>query len=315
MAVVEMDTDNRAQLLILAAIGLALLLVIMTLVLNTAVSGEIHVAQADESSAHERGAMQYQDSVERGVAGLIQSMNDSPEAYQDFEEGLENELDAWEELAASEYERDSVVTEVSLLNVRYENETRIIHDDPDFNFTDAQLTRNWTVAAEVTTVRTFQMNVTDGELVDTSECSSGDECFTLTVEGGDGEMWSLEIFENDGIVLRDSEEGTDSTDSRTLSLNLTAGTCAETDCEFTSFTDYLEPPYNISYTNGHNSNGTYELVVTDTIEDDERYSDDGSPRLEEEIVGIESAEVAIRYQSVVLNYETERWIAPGDTNG
>lgn len=315
--------DDRGQLIVVAAIGLAILLVLLALALNTAAFGEIHAAQTGDSLQDERGATQYLDSVERGIGGLIVPIDEEHDEYETLEDELEDGIERWHNVSRSEYTRDGVVTNVSLVAVTYE--TRIVQDESR-NFTDRDGNTTWDVAANVSDVRGFEMNVTDEDLVETDDCTGGSECFRLDVDGADGSSWTLFVYDHDvdgvTITVDSPSHGVEnhSTTGTQVEINVSDGVfdVGGSEAEFETFLEDegIEAPYDLTYANADNVNGTYEIevdgkIVEETIEDDERYGTAGSPRIE---AGIDSAELAVWYRSSGLTYGTETEIRPGEND-
>ena len=314
------QSDDRGQMILLAAIGLAILLTLLTLTLNTAVFGEIYAAETDESLEAERGAIQYQYSVDRGVSGLLVQINRENREYGTLESELEEGIVAWSRLSRSEQIRDGKTTNASLEGVIYE--TRIVQNESG-EFRDHSGNTTWIIAEDVSDVRGFEMNVQEEKLVETSDCTGAEECFNLTVEGSDGESWTLFVHDDGGVTIT-VEAASGATETygpagTSSKINVTDGVFDPdgSEAEFTTFLDdELEKPYTLTYTNADNVSGTYELtadgkIVEETIDDDERYGVEGAPKIEARIV---AADVSIRYRSASLTYGTEIEIVPGETD-
>lgn len=321
MADLTTRPDDRAQLILVAAVGLAILLTLLTLALNTAVFGEIHVAQTDDSLTEERGVIEYQDSLERGVGGAIAPLNREHDEYETLRSELDDSVATWSALSRSERLRDGTATTASVERVRYE--TRIVQNESR-TFVDRSGDANWEVAANVSDVRGFEANVTETDLVDGSDCVDDGSCFSVEVEGADGNVWRLFAYDEGGdgavtITVQPASEGTEtSTAGSSAALNVTDGTVNESDA-FTPFLedDGLAAPYTVRYANADDVSGTYELtvdrkIVDGSIADDDRYGVTGSPRIEADI---SAAEVRLRYRSPDLLYETNATIASGESDG
>lgn len=323
MADIAARPDDRAQLLIVAAIGIAILLTLLALALNTAVYGEVHVAQTDNSLHEERAAIGYQHSVDRAVTGLIAANAGNETGYEDLESDLRGDVDRWNDLTRREYAGDGAVTNASIIDVTFES--RIVQDENQpFSVQSNRSNRSdWTVAENTSAVETFELQIHDDSLA-TDDCSPGGDCFTIEVEGDDGETWRL--FANatangEGVTITvESPDGTadtcETTES-TASVNVTAGTFDDGSgpCSFTSFVDgELDPPYTVRYVNADNVTGTYDLtvsgtVVEGTIAEDDRYATTGSPRTE---ARIDTATVAVEYRSPDLTYRAQFRVDGGD---
>lgn len=327
MADVTPRRNDRGQLLIVAAVGLAILLVVLALSLNTAVYGEVHVTQTDDSLDEERGVLHYQNSVERGVAGLLPLSAGNETEYAELEDDFHEEVDTWDELSSVEHARDGVVTDLTVLGVTFEN--RISQDEHGtFEAHDDHSTpENWTVASGASDVGEFQMEIHDEDLADVENCTPGEDCFTLTVEGNDGNTWHL--FAHTDPNTQTSEvhvepsagvAGTCEVEDGPIQVNVTGGTFEHEDCtdEFTSFVedDGLEPPYSLNYTNADAVTGTYYLdaygeVLDGTIEDDDRFATSGSPTIQPRIA---VATLSVEYRSPSVTYRTELTVAAGEAH-
>lgn len=314
------QSDDRGQMILLAAIGLAILLTLMALALNTAVFGEIHAAETDESLKTERGAIQYQYSVDRGISGLLVQINREHHEYGALESELEDGIVAWSDLSRAEQIRDGKTTDASLEGLTYE--TRIVQNESG-EFKDQSGDTTWIVAEDVSDIRGFEMNVQKEELVETSVCTGAEECFGLKVEGSDGESWTLFVHDDGGVTITvEPASGGNETygpAGTSANLNITDGVFDLDGSEeaFTTFLeDTLEEPYTLTYTNADNVSGTYELtvdgkVVEDTIDNDERYGVNEAPKIDARIV---AADVGVRYRSSDLTYGTEIEVVPGETD-
>lgn len=318
---VTMRSDDRGQMILIAAIGVAILLTMMTVALNTAVFGEIHAAQTDNSLQEERGAVQYQHSVDRGVGGLLVSINGENDEYGALESELDDAIAIWSGLSRAEQLRDGTMTNTSLESVTYE--TRIVQNESR-SFVDRGGSTEWNVTENVSDVRGFEMNVSDEELVSTSGCTGDEGCFNLVIEGTDGNSWQLFVYDDGGVTIavESPSNGTETygPTGRSAVLNVTDGRfdVGGSEDEFATFLEdgAIEPPYTVTYANADNVSGTYELtvdgkIVDETIESDDRYGVDNAPRIEAKIV---TADVGVRYRSADLTYETEIEVAPGETD-
>lgn len=313
MANVARRSDDRAQLLIGAAIGIAILLVALALALNTAVYGGVHVSQTDNSLREERAALQYQSSVERAVTGLSAANAGNETGYEELENDLRTDVERWDALSKRAYAGDGAVTNVSIGEVTFES--RIVQDE-DGPFVDRSDRSNWTLASETSAVEEFELRIRN-EALRTADCSSAVGCFTLELEGGGGDVWQLSAnatSTGDGVVIAvESPEGstdTCETADQTASVNVTDGSFDDgsgIECSFTPLLDEVDPPYTLRYTNAENVIGTYDLtvngtVVEDTVAEDDRYGTTGSPRIEPRI---RTAVVSIEYRSADLTYRTQ----------
>lgn len=314
----DVERTDRAQLLIVSAIGLAILLTALALALNTAAHAGTHVAETDNSLHEQQAALGYQASAERAVADLMAGNNTT-------ESDLRAAVRDWNELTSAEYARDGVVTDVSVTSTTVEN--RIVQDDTR-NFTDRSGAENWTVASNATAVASYGMELDAAELSSSDDCAASGECFTLTVEDEDGDAWRLfaaNVSKNETVEMEvrtaNGSSDTCTAAASSASINVTEGVFVNesgAECSFTSFTEdsAVTAPYTIRYDTATNVTGTYNLTVTGnvvdgSIEDDERYATDGSSRIHPDV---RSANASISYRSPDLTYHGRIRIVPGDAD-
>lgn len=318
MAALADRRDDRAQLILISAVGLAILLVVLALALNTAAYGEVHVSQADDGLYEQRAAAGYQDAVRRGVAGAMAGYNLT-------EADLRATVADWDDLATAEYARDGAATNASLSTATVEN--RIVQDDVR-NFTAANGSTDWTLAGNASAVENYSMAVEAAELAAVDDCTNESGCFTLTVADDDGDAWRLFLHDASGnetvdllVETANGSEYTCTAGNSSASINVSDGVFVDesgNECGFPSYRDdgQLSSPYSVTYDNAASVSGTYNLTVTGTVVDgsvetDDRYTAAGSPRITPRVA---SATVSISYRSPNLVYRTEIRVRPGDAD-
>lgn len=320
MATMSRRPADRAQLLIVAAIGIAILLTALALALNTAVYAEVHVSETADSTDQQRDALRYQESVRRAVAELIVSDQRDLVTQSD----LQADLETWHELAAPDYARGGVAIDASVADTTTEN--WIVQNETG-TFEDQSGASNWTVASNVSAVDTYDAEIQADGLGTTDGCNSAANCTVVTVTDG-ADSWQMFVYRSPGdqtveidVKQADGTNGGDCTADSSASVNLTSGEFVGengTTCTFTSFRNdtALDSPYTVRYDSADKINGTYNLSVTGdvvegSVEDDDRYGTTGSPRIERDVV---AANVTVRYQSPDLTYQAEIRVDPGETD-
>lgn len=310
--------DARGQLLVVTAFALAVLLVLMALALNTAAFGEVHVAASDDGASAERAATEYREGVRRGVGGLVTGVNGEYEEYDALGAGLEDAVAGWNGSTGRLYARDGAATDARVTDYRFES---VVVQDNDTAFTDREDDTAWTVAENTSNVTGYELTVSRDALVETSGCSTGTGCFTLSVDGGG---WQLSVYAppTGGItVVVDSSAGTDqcSTANTTATVEVTNGTLEGVSCTFPTFRGdpAVDAPYTLEYANGDNASGTYRLtaagrLTNGSIADDDRYATTGSPRIDPRIA---ATNVSVRYRSRTLEYRTGLHVRRGENDG
>lgn len=311
MADIETGTADRAQLLIVAAVGFAIVLTVLALTLNTAVYGEILASQADNGLHEEQSAMQYQDSVQRGITGLLPIDAGNESGYDEVEARFKDDVSRLDELTSAEHARDGVATNVSVTDVTFES--WIVQDNASRTFQNQSGASAWTLATDVSAVDSFEMTVYSDNLAPTDDCASENECFTVRVTGGNGTVWEMFVYTSAGdgheiIIDGDVQKKTNATD---LTIDLVNGGIF--DSETFVGDDTIDPPYTMEYGDVFNVTGTYTLNVTGKAGvDEDDFGSTGSPRVDFHIV---SATAPITYRSSRLSYRSERPVEPGENDG
>lgn len=298
MADLTESGDDRGQLLIVASVGFAIVLIALALALNTAVYSDVHVSQADTGSLEERSATQYQHSVERGIATILPVTGENA-TESELEGTLKQEVELWENLTKSQYARDGVATNLTLAGVTYQD--RIVHDNESRPFESGADTTDWTVASNATDATEYQLTVRNDSLA-----SSDTDAFTLEVVGDSNNNWTLSAYSTASSEIAVDINGSQqyTTDQSSLQVDVATGVFNETGEteQFTSFVDDLDAPYEIQYTNADNVTGTYVLYDDDLTVTDSNYGDVGSPRVD---LQIGSATITVDYHSPALRYRND----------
>lgn len=297
---------DRAQLLLVGAFTLAVLVVVLALALNGAAHTE-NLATERTDVQDGRDAVRFQHSVRRGVGGGVEAVNHRNDtSYNDLRSALEAAVSEWEALATRGSAGESVGISVGLTD-DWEKGSRIAQTTVR-NFTDAKETANWTLASSVGRTRAFEMNVSRAKL--SSSCTSG--CFGIVADNGSA-TWRASVTNNSSAieVTVDGPTGTDTcrVTADSVVVDFSAGTMADGACSFPGFADGLSGPYNVTYENGSSGNGTYELVVDTDVVDDSRYANDANPSVSPAIY---STNVSLTYQTPRLTYTTVLRVAPGE---
>ena len=314
MADLSDRSAERAQLLIIAGVGLAILLVLMALALNTAVYGGVHVASTDDSLQEERAALEYQDAVERGLVELLPEVTETGD-YGELETALDSEVANVTDLVNRQFMDDGIATRTAVSEPLFE--TSVIHDNETRNFTNrGHQDTTWVVAEDVSNVSRFEMDVNDDELSHVGDCQSSEECFNITVNDG---AWHMAIWEQSGNTTIEYEYsgGGDKYDCDVPTATIDFVEGKSEDCEennFVSFTEVLDPPYKIEYSDTGNVTGTYSLTVDGKLDEDNFHGNetDKSPRIGAELVGVE---VTVEYRTANLHYRNEIRLMRGEDYG
>jgi len=231
------------------------------------------------------------------------------------------------------YALDGAVTDATAVGLT--NGTRMLQTNGSRNFTAADGSSSWTLAADVNRTRQFRLNVTRASLTDAHaaivDAPTTDAFFVHFDDGST--QWEVYVYKNvstgDATVnvtvknaTADNKLGPCSAESEHVMVNLTAGTVGGEECSELSFVSDLDTPYAITYNDTEpplgdsTGNGTYHLIV-----DDESVAAPPGPAFNDAPGNSPWADAAIYavrfdavYETKQLQYVTEIRIAPGETD-
>lgn len=312
------DSRNRAQLLVTTALALAVLFVVLATLLNAVIYTENLATQTADVRGSE--VVGYRNAAISATSGIVERTNGHRDTtYADLKENLTASLGNWSGFAGRHRAIDGQFLDVSVLAVT--NGTRIVQDSAR-EFTDGSGARDWTLAENVGNTRRFRIEVHRDELADS------DAGFTL-IARNDAASWTMAVYKDDvdddggGEIVAevDSPSGDTScsqaaTEAR---INVTEGSFGG--CRFPTFPGSLDGEYDVRYENADRVHGTYDLVVDERMDieertdgDDTSYNPDASGDSPYLTPAIYSTTIDFTYESPRLRYGTEIRVAPGESD-
>lgn len=312
--------SGRGQLLLVTALGLAILFVTLALIVNTAIYTE-NLATRGSDIGGGTEAVRYHDTVNTGVADLVTYANDNENVdHSSIQTELENGVAAIDTHSGRQFSSSGRVIRAQL--VETVNGTRIAQTDDTRNFSDRNgVDERWSVVTQVSNTRAFEITVTDETALEAS--GTGHE-FQVVLEDGDNDQWILEIT-NDGtstsigITNVSGPSVSCTADTATPTINVTAGTVDGEACDGLELAEGLDTPYEISIVNGGNITGTYTMIVDNpdvavNAPTTQLDTDDGGDQ-PFAAHAVYSAEVMVVYETPRLFYNTTVRVAPDEADG
>ena len=312
--------EDRAQLILITGLMLAVTLVAVVLLLNTVIYTENLATRGADAGGAE--AIEFRDGAVDDLAGILhrEHRNGSANVTESFGASAETYGRTVGDLRA----RDGVIAAVrpnlSTVEEGYfiaQNET----DDGLRNMTaPGSNDADWTVAGNATRTRNYRLTVDPASL---SDSTSG--AFTVVADGrpgGTNETWSATLTrETDGdlTVTVETANGTTvetfaSPPDENHTVDFTAGTVNGEPFDALVWAEWAQTdgdpyePYDVRYENGDRARGTYHLVVDDR--DDGANPDRPSrPYVDEAIY---SVEVELLHRTPELTYRDVIRLAPGE---
>jgi hypothetical protein len=306
--------EDRAQIILITGLTLAVLFVAVVLLLNTVIYTENLATRGADAGGAE--AIEFRDGVTEDLAGILhrehRNVSDG-DAFTKFNESAKSYARAVADLRA----RDGVIADVhvnrSTLNEGHfiaQNETESGYR----NMTSPTGSADWTVAGGVNRTRNYRLTVNSSSLSD----DPGD-AFTIVADGAD-ESWSVTLSNSsaDAIDVRVrnatidpppktvSHEGVEN-----VTIDLTAGTVAGQQLPGPVWAGGVQnrsDPYDVSYENGDNATGTYSFVV-DKRDGSSPLDDSSRPYVTEAVY---SVDVEVYHRTPELTYGDVIRLAPGE---
>ena len=313
MADLSGDDAARGQLLLVTGFAIAVAIIALVLLLNTAIYTENLATRSVDTG--ESDAIAYRDAVERSLWPTVSGVNDGDDVTRT--ERIRNasaRVDRVAELNARRHLLEG--TAATVTNRTYHDGTRLTQTDPNRTVTPAGApsTANWTVATDVDDVRAAELNVT-GSLEPTAD---PDEAFSLAVSNDTGDEWRVHVFDDGGaeVDVTYPNGTTQAVCSGQFSgpptMNLSAGTINGSACSPLAFEEHLKPPYDtIRVTYGNRSTVTYEMTVNTTLSTaDPNFQDSPSSTAPYEVPVVYSMHADIVYESAELTYRARIYAGP-----
>jgi len=309
--------EDRAQIILITGLTLAVLFVAVVLLLNTVIYTENLATRGADAGGAE--AIEFRDDAVDDLAGILHREHRNRSGG-DVLDDFDGSVTTYSHTVAGLRARDGVVANVSLNRSTVERGHFVAQNETESGFRNMTApdgtTANWTVVSGVDRTRNYRLTVNSTSLSD-----DADDAFTIVADGG-GENWSVTLsngsadaidvrvrnatidrsatFSHEGVgnVTIDLTAGT--IDGRRLSGPIWAGGVQSDD----------EPhdAYDIRHENGDNATGTYSFVVD---ERDGTSPLDGSSR-PYVADAVYSVDVELTHRTPELTYGDAVRLAPGE---
>ncbi|WP_254537779.1 DUF7261 family protein [Halomarina litorea] len=267
---------ERGQLILVAGLSLAVVLVTLALVLNTAIYTENVASREVDSGA--RDALEAHHAAVEGTGVVMDGANDrsSPLDYGTLESRFGTNVRWWSENASS-------YTAFNGRSLRVSSTGDVVHGVRVVDRTSGHFlprdgnTTDWTVASSVH-VRDFEMTVTSGASVDETTVSdelddgtwSEETFFSVDFDDGD---WRMAVYNDSSVseLTVGVYDGTSfatcpTTSTSELRIDVGEGTVNGVRCDALATIESVSGPYDVHFANGDTVTGTYELTVDRTID-------------------------------------------------
>lgn len=260
--------SDRGQMIVMAGLVVAFVLVGLILLLNTVLFTENLGTRGEEPGVDR--ARDYQDTVNRTVPEIM--AEEHAREYTTDGKAIAQISDTVNMTSALISHRQAKrFGSTSEIYVKDTRSGKGLKQSTMRNFTAGGGTAasDWTLA-ETRGVRDFTMTVDSEALLDVS-LSKADQ-FHVEVVGASGGSWEYVLADDAGSVElvayhNGNQVETCTSDRQLARINWMDGTLNGKDCGIT-FADGLNKPYTIQFENGDGGYGTYSLIVSDEASDE-----------------------------------------------
>ncbi|QLG29860.1 hypothetical protein HUG10_19820 (plasmid) [Halorarum halophilum] len=310
---------ERAQMFLIGGLALALVLVALVLVLNSAIYTE-NLATRGSGGAGVDATLQVRADVQQGMSDIVEQSNRDHAAYMDQLTAIQAGIPALESLFMRYDASDGRWIRLQYVAGSDEPGMRI-HQDTVADFQadadgDSIDDPTWTLVEQTPAVRNFQVTITNRTALVGTETDAFrivfDQDATTT-----GDEWTLLLYNDSGatVVAVDGPEGSlgechDTTGTGTT-VDVTAATVDGERCPALEFLEDIPADFDLRYEHGGNATGTYEV----TGKEGESTSRPSSPYLTGNPVANDSVygvTVHLYTRSSDITYETDVRVAPGE---
>jgi hypothetical protein len=299
---------ERAQLILIAGFVIAVTLVGLALIMNSAIYTENLASRSETSGAVD--ALSYRDATAGNLGEILdaetdQHPDDVPTARSDVQAAVEE----YSGLSARQQVVGERVVAVSYLG---DTEGTRVYQNGTGDFTPAGGPENWTVAADVTDSREFRINVSS------SAGLSDRRNFVLNATTTDGsDHWYLNVSEDTSPTIRINASGAVGScavsGSYPFWINVTEGTVQGSTCGDLNFSSWMDGrTVDLRFENSSKIDGRFTVTVDERVFDDSRFGAPDADPTADHLLYTVRAELV--YRTPQLNYETEIRVDPGESD-
>lgn len=315
----QTSEDRRGQLVLVAGLALAVILVAFVLLANTAIFTE-NLATRD-NGVGEHDALGYRSSVVDGVGGIVDRENENAVGSDDYDAVKSNinaSISALDEQLRGAAARSAASARINESGLTYTEGRLIRQTDASREFRAANGDADWAVVTDTDGVRAFAMDV---DPLASGSPGSLSGVFTIIVnDTSDGTEWRVYVYETGGdVVVAVEPDGGSQTQvcavaGTTVTLDLTAGTLDGEACSGLDWAAGVTDEYSVKFANGDEAQGTYDLTAAggSSVFDPTLVNDDpssGSPYAADAVYAVD---VPVRFQTPELEYAATIRVAPGE---
>lgn len=244
--------SSRGQIILVAALAIAVTLVALALVVNTAIYTE-NLATRETVDGSE--SIAFEQMVEESGAALLERVNRDNRTDGDYSSHVSayrhdiRTLETFNQLHSASSGR---ITAVELTDVH--NGTAIVQEDSLSAMDDDQGNSTWRLATNVQNSRRFVINVT----------SISNPPFVVNVTNSTS-TWKMNVTNSGDYEIQTytdgTLQGTCNASGSSVTIDVTNGLVNNSACSHLEFAEGVGKPYTITFEHASNTTGSYHLIV------------------------------------------------------
>jgi len=321
---------DRGQLILVTGLAVAVTLVALVLLLNTAIYTQNLATRGAQVEDGE--AIEFRGEVVADVGGLLDAEGRAEhDDWEDAEANVSAAVRRYDRLLSHNYAERGTVAEIERGTLSITRGALLRQTNASRNFTAANGEPvDWTLAEGVGTVdapgaRNVRLTVAEENLTSGTEPTG----FAVRLAGNDGDDWRAYVYrdaddgdDHSGITVA-VKNGTESSASEVCSasgpeatVDFTRGTINGTACPALDWANGIDGPYDVIFENPDEIVGTYELTVDDSTSEVDVRTDnfgepggDASPRA---VPAAYDAAFEIHFETPRVAFHTTVRTAPGE---
>jgi len=303
---------DRGQLILVTGFALAFTLVAVVLLLNTVIYTENIASRGIDRSADE--ALEFRDAAIEGLGDTLIATNHNRSDGAPVTV-LNDTAKSLTEIFTRIHTEEGTVAELDPSTLSTRPGTVLQQSDSSREFTsEGGAAVSWDLAADVNATRNARFTVHRSAL-DTATH------FQVQLDG-DTETWTVHIYEdasgNISLATESSLLSFDkkcSVDAATAEIHLTGDGIVGRDCGDYQWAASIDSNYTITFINGDNAAGTYNITINDdgpTSVNSGAFNGATGSSPREIDAAVYSATIRVRYETPTFLYESTVRIAPGE---
>lgn len=310
---------DRGQIVIIAALLIAVVFVSLALVLNSAIFAENLSARSTGSAGD---VLQATSSSYEDIDIMVGEVNiHHNSSYDELTRNYSKMTSGYQETQGAEYANRG--KSLQLTRVAQTNGTYLQQTAQTRNFTDASGdTSDWQVAGAVKGVSDYEMEVNRNDLYTDDGVLLSDllaNSFSIHITDENGAVWEAHIYENsnNNVTVKPILDGNEKTscevDSSRVRIDFVAGTVGGMPCPTLTFAEGLDGTLDIEYRDPDKIGGSYVLRV-DTIIDpasSTHYAEPGTG-YPSATPNIYATTIRVTYADSTTSFTSERRIVSGE---